>query len=62
MLTKTGASGSDQLRKLMRERLCAVLISAFEHNAYYRVPLLSRRQNDNFPYSSTVSCGVHRYT
>jgi hypothetical protein len=49
------------LRELVRERLRAVLISAFEHNAYYRVPLLSRRQNDNFPYSSTVSCEVHCY-
>jgi hypothetical protein len=26
---------SDQLRKLVRERLRAVLISAFEHTAYY---------------------------
>jgi hypothetical protein len=53
---------SDQLRKLVRERLRAVLISAFEHTAYYRVyPLLSRRQNDNFQYSSAASCGVHCY-
>jgi hypothetical protein len=52
---------SDELRKLVRERLRAVLISAFEHTANYRAPLLSRRQKDNFQYSSTVSCGVRCY-
>ena len=52
---------SAELQRLVRERLRAVLISAFEHTAYYRAPLLSRRQNDNFQYSSAASCGVHCY-